>query len=538
MAPTQFEPQPLTAPLNEEAVRSLSELQHQRDRETKAREHLKKAAQLLTDMTGELNDRAYLRRARHSKEKARRREAANNGTEDGGAGAEENEEDPAVAEADARYEEFQRKVEALTKRMDLSIRGVIDDMAWLAEYPATLKAVVEKAQESMGEPRRDHQTQSLTQRTRQRRRVVDDGDEAAEQNQNEEEEEQEDDNDVDAGPSSRSRHQTSMLPTIHPADTPHISLSTALTQQARTWTSKTLTERYARNNDYRGWYRVLYDAKNPGESAPPMPNESLWFAAEEGRINSLSSSQRRHHPQGSNADETSMTEEEEDEDEVEIAAEKTRLKCPITLLPYIDPVTSKNCNHSYERAAILSMLSTSTDFAPFTQDQLAELSQLGNNQKQRARREREIRIKQVKCPECNTPLIEADLVDNPALKRRVARLLAQERRDNLATSDVDGESHSDDDDDDGDGHNVRGTQRRPAALGSSSPPPLPSSVRKSAKQIKAERMSGVRRAGDEADVDVVPQTQLAEDDRRAGRARGRGRGTRRVMDLDDDEEED
>ncbi|KIW76551.1 hypothetical protein Z517_08995 [Fonsecaea pedrosoi CBS 271.37] len=545
MAPTQFEPQPLTAPLNDQALRSLSELQQHRDREKKAREPLKKAAEYLTDITGELNDRAYLRRVRHSKEKARRRAAK--GVEDGAEGN----DDPAEAEADARHDEFQRKVEALTKRMDLSIRGVIDDMAWLTEYPATLKAVVEKAQEITEQQRSDFHVQSPPRRTRQSRRVVD-ADETGNVDQDDEGEAHEAEGDTEAASSS---HQTRMLPTIHPADSPHVHLSTALTQQVRTWTSKTLTERYAHNNDYKGWYRVLYDAKNPGESAPPMPDESLWFAAEEGRMSFSSSQRRRHRPlrEGSQAEATSVTENGSrsgSDDEVEIAAEKTRLKCPITLLPYEDPVTSKNCNHSYERNAILSMLSASSSHALWTPTQLQELSQLSD--RQRNRREREMRVKQVKCPECNVLLVEEDLVENPALKRRVARLLAQERRDNIATSDVDGDSSGDDDDNENRHrhHNdmdLIGTQRRPVGLGSSSPVPSRSTTaRRTAEPIKGERLSS---------MSVVPQTQLGEDDgsgggthknsqspepalvptRPARRGRGRGRN-RRIMDVDDDNE--
>ncbi|KIW93236.1 uncharacterized protein Z519_05841 [Cladophialophora bantiana CBS 173.52] len=508
--PKRFEPQPLLTPLNDEALFLLGQLQQERDREMKVREYLKRAAERLTDITGELNDRAYLYKIRHSKIIARRIDAR--GTENA---AEDN------TEADARYEEFQQRVAALTKRMDLSIRGVIDDMAWLAKYPETLKTVVEKAHDTTEEQRSNSQTASPTplRRTRQRA-IVDDGYSGDEEQER-----------TEPRSSPRRARQISLFPRIQPVDTPHIQLSTALTQQSRAWASKTLTERYARNNDYRGWYRVLYDANNPGESAPPMPDESLWFAAEEGR-GSLSSSHRlrRRHALDRRSRGTSEAGSSDDND-LEIAAEKTRLKCPITLLPYVDPVTSKNCNHSYERDAILSMLTTSTSFVPFTPTQLAELSQLGD--KKRSQREGQIRVKQVKCPECNVPLVQDDLVENPALKRRVARLLAQAQKDDIATSDVD----NGDDESDGREGIIRGTQKRPVGLGSSPSP----TRRHTPNPIKAERESRA------AEVGMIPQTQLAdEEDRRipriasqqerprpAPQGRERTRRMRHIMDVDD-----
>jgi SUMO ligase MMS21 Smc5/6 complex component len=48
-----------------------------------------------------------------------------------------------------------------------------------------------------------------------------------------------------------------------------------------------------------------------------------------------------------------------DDDDIEIEGEHISLKCPLTLLPFTDPVTSKKCPHSFERNAILPMIQNS-----------------------------------------------------------------------------------------------------------------------------------------------------------------------------------
>ena len=52
--------------------------------------------------------------------------------------------------------------------------------------------------------------------------------------------------------------------------------------------------------------------------------------------------------------------DEDDDDDIAIAREKTSLKCPITLLPFRVPVTSRKCPHSFEKEAIFGMISQSS----------------------------------------------------------------------------------------------------------------------------------------------------------------------------------
>ena len=541
MAPI-FQPQPLAAPLNDDAIKALQNLLPQKDQRAgarpihhvpteqynKSRDYLKEAANLLTTLTGDLNDRAYELKTKHLKAQKRRRDKEDQ--EDGA----EDDEVAAEADADAKHEAYQQKVEALTKKMDLSIRGVIDDMSWLAEYPETLKNVIQKAEDSAEEQRRNFQARSPTptRRAARKRRISDDDDEAMGGDSGER-------NEDDGEAESSTRPPRSRQPaTLDPSETPHSQLSTAIAQQTRTWTSQTLTDKYAKDNVYKGWKKVLWDSHNPGEHPPPIPHESLWFAAEEGRsaTTSFSSTQQRRGakrsaPTQNSNGEASFTEPgEDDDDELEIAGEHVRIKCPITLLPFKVPVTSKNCNHSFERAAIMEMLNNS--HAPLDAQQEAELQQIRDPRRRVARREDLMALQpsRVKCPDAGCHVYingEEDLFENQALQRRVARLLSQQQKtDAMATSDID---EDEDDEDDV----VRGTQRKPVGLGSS---PVPQSAgRRNAKLVKNERVSG-----DGVRDSVVPDSQFEESmgggetPGSQGSASRPPRGTQ-IVDLEDDE---
>lgn len=451
-----FEPQPLKAPLTNTALQSLGDLSNDKIRTAKLAKLLKDAAQHLTETVGDVREYAHDRTARYERERRRRR------PEDDGNGA-----------AEQAHEEFQKEVETLTNKMDMSIRAIVDDQIWVEDLPNVLKQAFDKAA-----------------RTSARAEQADGSQEP--QSESDEDEEEDNEEDDEARPSNRSRNRnrsTQGAPRL--SNTPHALLSLSLQKHEKTWSTKTPTEKYAHNNTYTGFKRNWFEGDHPGDEKPPMPAPGLWFAAEEGR-EVISSSQR--HRRGAAASQ----EAGESDSDIEIATEKTRLKCPITLLPFQDPVTSDKCQHSYERFAIMDMLNHSRD-----------------------------RPKQVQCPECNVPLTENDLQPNPVLKRRVQRLLARaaSKRDRggdaAITSDVEG-----DEDEDG-GDAVRGgagTHRRPVGLGSS---PVPPSTGKSTarRNVKAERASTASGSRPGTAQSTTPSGH-----------RSTGRSRRGVLDLADDDD--
>ena len=431
-------PQPLLAPLNPSAQQALAELLQAQTARKRLALHLSHAATHLTTIAGQLNDQGADRVQKRAKKLAK--------TVD----QEEDEQEK------AEHEEFQRKVDSLTQKMEEGIRSVIDEQHWIEGIPDAISYVV-RSSSALAESTR-HRTEYPTQvsiRGKTERNSSDERDEA--------------DEEAPDGDSC-------VPPQPQPSEAPTAMLQATLEERSGQWTSMSLTDRYAYANEYIGFYKIVHDAKHPGDNAPPVPHSSLWFAGEEklGGLPSTRSQMRKG----------AHTDAEEDSD-LEIASERISIKCPITFLPFKDPLTSTKCPHSFERAAILEMLQHTSTFLPFTPEQMIELSQI-SDVRGHGRREREIRVPAVKCPVCSIVLLEGDLRADPVLLRKVKRIQAAREEQEEGASDMD--------DDDG---GPRGAQSKPVALGSSPPRRISGRL----GRVKEERAQSRARS-------VVPQMQL------------------------------
>lgn len=379
-----FQLQAPVAPLNPTAQQALTELLQAQAPRKRLAACLNDTAKKLTEVAGQLNDRGTEQRQRHAKLQARLQ-----------ANGEEMREEDRV-----EYETFQRKVKDLTQKMDHSIRGVIDAQTWLDDVPDALKMVATKTG-ALAEATQQ-QTQGPTPLGTQRNRL-------------------EDGMDMDG----TGTVDAPVPAPPDPSNVPTALLQAAFEEQSRIWQSMSLTERYVDNNEYRGFYRTVYDAKNPGESAPLIPHASLWFAEEENphSMPALGSQTGR----GRQA-------EDDEDDDIEIASERVSLKCPITLLPFKDPLTSTKCPHSFEKEAILDMLRLSSDYLPFTADQEFVLSQT-RDRRALDRKKKEMGTPTVMCPVCSCTLAEADLKPDPVLLRKVKRVEAATKRQQNPVSD-------------------------------------------------------------------------------------------------------
>ena len=447
------EVQALEAPLNDKARTALQDLARKYQTDRAYDEKLKQATELITQLTGGLNDRGYDLKQRHDKKLNRLAENKE----------EENEDEK------KQFDDFQDRVAELTRKMDHSMRTTIDNRIWAQELPNTLRQVSDRAMNPSTQP------------TQQR-----------------DNEDSEDD--------------TQPPPTVAPEETPSALLHAAISTNTTRWNDKSLTERYAHDNDYASFYKTMWDAQHPSETAPPLPAPALWFAREENPTAILSQPDADHNAAAPAED-----------DDLAVAAERVSLKCPITLQQFRDPVTSDACKHSFERTAIFDMLKMSTEHEPFTATQQQQLSQLSRNE--RHRHENKMRIKRVRCPDsgCRQFITESSLRSNPVLLRKVTRELEAQRRRDAQSSDVE-------DDDDGDElHGPSGTQRQPFGLdGIESSPPPPGAGRASGR-VKGERVKSERRSGR---MSVVPQTQMSPP---SGTQRTTAEGAT-VVDLDDDDD--
>ena len=424
-----FQPQPPEVGLNPKGLQSLESLLRAQSSNKHLLEHINKAKTRLTEIVSDLNDRAG-----HEDAEFRRkfsRFAQNEESIDG--------------EEQAAHEAFQQQAADLTRRMDHAMRKAIDSSASQAGLSDIFKEVSER-------------TSTVSQATqiqqRQSDRTASWGAAASEAGE-----------DADAAALEIQDDNDEPLPPPHPSNAPSALLRDALEKDKSNWATQTPTQRYSKDNDYTGFYTAVFYAKNPGDDPPPVPHPEFWFADEEGREVVLP----RLTEDGGGA-------EGEGDSDLEVASVRGGITCPLTLRRFTDPWKSKKCKHTFEKEAIFNLILSANTFVPYTPEQCAEIGRL-NNRQERTRKEKEIRLPQMRCPVCVAMLTVPDLEPDPLLLRKVKRIEEQEKRQQQAR--VEAEDSSDDVDDEV----PRGTQRRPVGLGSSP------ATRTKIEQIKRERVA-------------------------------------------------
>ncbi|OQD60020.1 hypothetical protein PENPOL_c033G03988 [Penicillium polonicum] len=362
------------APLTAESQRQIAALlasQHLRTLRT----HLQHATEKLTHSGGEVNERLSDARIRYEKLKEARRRQGDEDVDDD----ESNEEYQRLAEAETR-------VNAITAQMEEKTRLIVDSEIKLQGLTDAMGQIEREEGETVAAALGVRQTRQ--QRARQRANADEDADGTEDPTDGDYEDEQE----------REMRERNAQNP-------PSRKLVDKLTEGVQRWDELSLTERYASNNSYIGFYRMVHDSKFPGDDVPPLPHSSTWFEhmedanTQSGAPARTRNQNRRASPAGS-------------DDDIAIERERISLKCPLTLTPYQDPVTSTKCPHSFEREAIMDMIKRSpTTIAP------------------PASRRGQRRVHVVKCPVCSIPLTADDLRPDPVLLRRVRRAQELQERE-------------------------------------------------------------------------------------------------------------
>ncbi|KAL2857961.1 zinc-finger of the MIZ type in Nse subunit-domain-containing protein [Aspergillus pseudoustus] len=393
--------EPPVAPLTEVGRNALvALLRSQALRQLKT--HVQHAELKLTESAGEVNERLTdaTVRLKRQREKERERVQSRSVTEAGDGAENENEGRDRMdvdggesaggnGEEIARLRELEESVMGVTEKLDGKMRQAIDSevkIDALGEVLSGLQREVDAEIAANGGTQRPRQS-----KRRRRRAGTDD------------EEVEEDEGDLyEATPEAEEGEGEPSLTR---------KLEERMAQDQEKWEGLTLTERYSENNSYVGFYRIIHEAKHPGDDPPPVPHASTWFAHLEDpnvrsrRRNSRSALPRQRQRSAS-----------VDSDDVAIERERISLKCPLTLVLFKDPVTSTKCPHSFERAAILDMIAGSSMTVP------APGQNPGPNR-------RPPRVRGVKCPVCSEVLTENDLREDLVLLRRVRRAEAAQRRD-------------------------------------------------------------------------------------------------------------
>ena len=205
---------------------------------------------------------------------------------------------------------------------------------------------------------------------------------------------------------------------------------------------------YSTNNAYTSFKRLVHDAQTKNmDEAPPLPNPATWFPDQATSAPTSQSQGATTATFRSNTSNPSFMQQDannDSESDIEVAGEKISLKCPVTLLPMQDPLTSTKCPHSFESEAILGMIRQSNTVVSVDPDSTQTQTQ---TQRRGAKG-----VKGVKCPVCTVMLTEADLHRDEVLVRRIKREQEKEERRQRG-----------DDWEDEDVSTSRGTRRKQAA---------------------------------------------------------------------------
>jgi hypothetical protein len=229
--------------------------------------------------------------------------------------------------------ELQERVDAQTAKLEESMRAVIDSGISAQRIDETLDWIRQHAPRQLEQEYNTQFTQRNTQRqsqaNSQQRRT---------QQENEDEEMSEEE-ELDEGPT--------------PGPTPLDGTRIALTgvselfkdrqqRQKDAYTSLSFTARYARNNEYRDFKRVVHDAKY-GDSEE-LAHEDNWFTEMGSPAPGITNTQRGDF---------------DDDDDIVVSKSNISTRCPITFQQLKEPYTSTKCDHTFERTAIMEMIRTS-----------------------------------------------------------------------------------------------------------------------------------------------------------------------------------
>ncbi|PCH40098.1 hypothetical protein WOLCODRAFT_98254, partial [Wolfiporia cocos MD-104 SS10] len=91
---------------------------------------------------------------------------------------------------------------------------------------------------------------------------------------------------------------------------------------------RTTRQKYAKSDEYAHFKQAIFEVQNPGVPMPPLTD---FIPREDG-------------------------DESDDDEDVVVGGVTQDYKCPLTLMPIVDPLTSEPCGHSFSAAAIREFL--------------------------------------------------------------------------------------------------------------------------------------------------------------------------------------
>ncbi|KAH7381292.1 zinc-finger of the MIZ type in Nse subunit-domain-containing protein [Phaeosphaeria sp. MPI-PUGE-AT-0046c] len=363
-------------PLDSDAARQLRELQGRSLNDVKR--HNKAALEAITATAASVND--MLREHSEYIERRQKKWDAGKSLDD-------------KADEERAMQELQEHVEGATAKLEESMRALIDSGVGAQRIDDTLDWLRQYAPRQLEEEFQTQMTQRATQRQSHvdsQRRLARDADGDEDMSEAEE---------MDDGPT----------PGPTPLDGTRITLTGVSElfadrqqRQKDSYTSLSLTARYARNNEYRDFKRIVHDAKY-GDAGPTLGHEDTWFTETGSPAPGITNAQRGAF---------------DDDDDIIVDKATISTRCPITFQQFKEPYTSIKCPHTFERNAIVDMIRNSANT-------VANVGPRGGG------------LKAVSCPVtgCDQNLTLNDLRSDPILIRKIKRMQQAEAAEAEESSD-------------------------------------------------------------------------------------------------------
>lgn len=227
------------------------------------------------------------------------------------------------------FEELEKNVEEATAKLEESMRAVIDSSMGVQRLDETLDWLRQNAPQQLEAQYNTQMTQRATQQQS----------EAASQTQRA--------RDEDGDETMQDNEPDAPTPGPTPLDGTRVALTGAselysnrMQRGKDTYMALSYTARYARNNDYRDYKRIVHDAKY-GDDGPVLGHEDTWFTEMDTPAPGITNTQAGAL---------------DDDDDIVMDRATISTRCPLTFQSFKEPYTSTKCPHTFEKNAILDFI--------------------------------------------------------------------------------------------------------------------------------------------------------------------------------------
>ena len=229
---------------------------------------------------------------------------------------------------EAQLQSLQEAVDAYTKKLEASMRAVIDNDMAAQRMEESLNWLRDHAPGQLERDYATQRTQSQFQRASQSQRRRAHGGDSDDMESAQETQES-------AGPTPGPTPLDGSRPSLTGVSE---MFAERMERRRNDYTSVSFSGRYSRNEAYGNFKKMVHDARYRDDR--PLSHPDTWFSETGSPAPGIT---------GHGAD-------HEQDDDIVMERATISIKCPITFLPLKDPYTSSKCPHTFERSAIFDQI--------------------------------------------------------------------------------------------------------------------------------------------------------------------------------------